>query len=175
MPFDLQPVLENGLVSLKPLREEDFERLYSVAADPLVWEQHPNKNRYEREVFQNFFKGAMASGGAFLISDVQTGEVIGSSRYYEVDEENGSVAIGYTFFDRKCWGKGHNPATKALMLGHAFTYFDKVIFHIGAENVRSQVAIQRIGAKKIGELVMPYFGEPDRFNFVYCIEKKDWH
>ena len=65
MDFSIQPILENSKVRLVPLQETDFEKLYKVASDPLVWEQHPNKNRYEREVFQNFFEGAMISKGAF--------------------------------------------------------------------------------------------------------------
>lgn len=66
MVFNIQPShLQNELIALFPLKEEDFEDLYFVASDPLVWEQHPNKLRYQREVFQNFFKGALLSQGAF--------------------------------------------------------------------------------------------------------------
>ena len=85
MHFSIQPILENETIKLHPLQEEDFERLYAVASDPLVWEQHPNKNRYEREVFQNFFEGAMLSQGAFLILDKVTDEVMGSTRFYDYD------------------------------------------------------------------------------------------
>ena len=54
MTFDIQPKhLQNELIKLVPLHENDFEELYEVASDPLVWEQHPNKLRYQREVFQN--------------------------------------------------------------------------------------------------------------------------
>ena len=54
MDFSIQPILESHKVRLVPLQESDFERLYQVASDPLVWEQHPNKNRFEREVFKIF-------------------------------------------------------------------------------------------------------------------------
>ena len=53
--MNLQPTLENENVKLVPLQETDFERLYDVASDPLIWEQHPNKDRYKREIFQTFF------------------------------------------------------------------------------------------------------------------------
>ncbi len=66
MKFDLQPSIHNDLIRIEPLGKGDFEVLYAVASDPLVWEQHPNKDRYKREVFENFFKGAIESGGAFL-------------------------------------------------------------------------------------------------------------
>jgi RimJ/RimL family protein N-acetyltransferase len=49
-----QPILEIHKVRLVPLRESDFERLYQVASDPLVWEQHPNKNRFQKDIFRNF-------------------------------------------------------------------------------------------------------------------------
>jgi len=59
MTFSIQPTLENENVRLVPLQEADFEALYEVASDPKVWEQHPNKDRWKREVFKTFFDGAM--------------------------------------------------------------------------------------------------------------------
>lgn len=74
----LQPTnLSNEWVTLTPLQESDFERLFAVASDPKIWEQHPNKLRYQRTVFENFFTGAIESCGAFIIVDTQTGEPIG--------------------------------------------------------------------------------------------------
>jgi RimJ/RimL family protein N-acetyltransferase len=104
MKFDLQPVLKNEWVVLTPLAEADFEALYQVASDPLVWEQHPNKDRYKKEVFINFFRGAMESGGAFLIRDNQ-GVVIGCSRYYDLDIEKSQILIGLYFFCTKLLGR----------------------------------------------------------------------
>ena len=98
--FNLQPTLQNEFVKIQPLKESDFEALYAVASDPLIWEQHPNKDRYKREVFENFFKGAMESRGAFLVFDQQSNQVIGSCRFYEWHPEKRTVAIGYTFFGR---------------------------------------------------------------------------
>lgn len=172
--FELQPTIENELIRIRPLREDEFETLYAVAADPLIWEQHPNKDRYQRPVFENYFKGAIESKGAVLVFDAQTGAVIGSSRYYELDEAAGSVAIGYTFIARSHWGGKYNPALKALMLNHAFRFVNQVIFHVGAQNIRSQKALEKLGAKKTDEVVMAYYGEPDRHNFVYRILKEEW-
>jgi RimJ/RimL family protein N-acetyltransferase len=173
--FELQPCLENERIALRPLRREDFEDLYRVASDPLIWEQHPNRDRYRRDVFEAFFEGAMASGGAFLVSDAGSGEVIGSSRYYELDPERGSVAIGYTFLARRCWGTTYNRAMKRLMLDHAFRFVDEVIFHVGERNRRSQIAVERLGARKIGEIDVAYVGEPTKnINFVYRLDARDW-
>jgi|GEM_PF-85531 RimJ/RimL family protein N-acetyltransferase len=174
MNFDLQPTLENDLIKIQPLKPTDFETLYAVANDPLLWEQHPNKDRYKREVFETFFKGAIESGGAFLVFNKQTNQVIGTSRFYGVDNNASSVTIGYTFVARNCWGKGYNKALKSLMINYAFQFVDNVLFHVGAVNVRSQKAVGNIGGKKIGEIEMQYYGEPTKLNFIYKINKMNW-
>jgi RimJ/RimL family protein N-acetyltransferase len=174
MPFDFQPTLENECVKIHPLQATDFERLYAVASDPLIWEQHPNKNRYQRPVFETFFKGAMESGGAFLVCDAKTKAVIGSSRYCEYNELAKTISIGYTFLARDHWGGLYNPALKTLMLGHAFAFVNEVIFHIGAGNIRSQKAIEKLAALKTGEAEIEYYGEPGKLNFIYSIQKANW-
>jgi RimJ/RimL family protein N-acetyltransferase len=174
MNFELQPTLENEFVKIQPLAEDDFERLYKIASDPLVWKQHPNKERYKREAFEIFFKGAIESKGAFLVFDAKTNQPIGSSRFNNFDPETKSVEIGYTFLARDHWGTTYNRALKTLMINHAFKFVDRVSFYIGAINIRSQKAIEKLGAKKIREIEMEYYGEGKKLNFEYQIEKKDW-
>lgn len=174
MAFNTQPVLQTDKVLLQPLLPEDFDALYNVAADPAVWEQHPNKDRWKKEVFETVFHGAIKSNGAFKIIDKENGEVIGSTRFYDYDADQNSIFIGYTFYATKYWGSGTNKAVKKLMLDYAFQYVQAVLFHIGAQNIRSQIAITRIGAQKTGEETVAYYGEPDRENFVYTITKDDW-
>ena len=170
--MQLQPLLKNENLTLEPLKVSDFEALYKVASDPLIWEQHPTKNRYQRDVFQTYFDGAIQSKGAFLVRDAKTLEVIGCTRYYDFNEETKTITIGYTFLARSHWGGKYNPAMKKLMIDYAFQFVDKILFHIGATNIRSQTAIQRIGAKKITEKNIAYHGEQSNLNFVYCLEKK---
>jgi RimJ/RimL family protein N-acetyltransferase len=172
--FELQPSLQNEFIKIEPLLSTDFERLYQVASDPLIWEQHPNKERYQREVFKTFFEGAIESGGAFLVFNNINGELIGSSRYYEYFPAEQSIAIGYTFISRSHWGGTYNPALKKLMLDHAFRFVDNVIFHIGVNNVRSQKAIEKLGAEKLRVEEMKYHGEQLIPNFVYRIKKENW-
>jgi N-acetyltransferase len=171
MPIEIQPILENADLRLIPLRSEDFEPLYAVASDPKIWEQHPNKDRWQRDVFAKFFQGAIESGGAFKIIDKKTGEIAGSTRFYDYNESDRSILIGYTFYATKFWGKGLNPAVKELMLDYIFRFVDKVHFHIGATNKRSQIAIERLGARKVGEESVAYYGEPPKLNFVYEVLK----
>ncbi len=166
-----QQTLENEFVTMQALSEEDFDALYAVASDPLIWAQHPNKNRYELAEFQNYFKGAIASKGAYLVFDKANGDIVGSSRFYDYSDDERSVFIGYTFVARKYWGKGMNQAMKSLMMQHAFEYVDKILFHVGANNKRSQIAMERLGGTKTKEVEVAYYGEPVKVNFEYVIEK----
>jgi RimJ/RimL family protein N-acetyltransferase len=174
MPFHLQPTLQNDCVQIRPLKVTDFETLFALANDPLVWEQHPNKNRYLQPEFENYFKGAIESGGAFLIADTSTGKAIGSSRYYDWSPAESAIAIGYTFLTRSHWGGSFNPSLKALMLQHAFQYVDTVLFHVGVCNIRSQRAMEKLGATKLKEIEIAYYGEAVHTNIVYKIEKQTW-
>ncbi len=174
MNFSIQPTLENENMKLIPLWEDDFERLYEVASDFKIWEQHPNKDRYKREVFKTFFEGALQSKGAFLILDKVSNEIAGSTRFYDFDESDNSIFIGYTFYSTKFWGNGLNSQVKKLMLDYIFQFAEKVNFHVGAENYRSQKAMEKLGAIKKCEIEVAYFGEGIRKNFWYEISKSDW-
>ena len=150
MPFDLQPTLKGQLVELRPLRAEDFPALYAVAADPLIWEQHPANDRYKEEVFKEFFREALESGGAFAVIDRTSGRIIGSSRYYGHDAERREMEIGWTFLARTYWGGVYNRELKQLMLHHAFQFVDRVVFLVGPRNFRSQRAMEKIGGVRAG-------------------------
>jgi RimJ/RimL family protein N-acetyltransferase len=150
MTFDLQPTLKGKLLSLRPLQADDFDALYAIASDPLVWEQHPNSDRHEETIFRVFFDDAMASGGALVALDTRTGHVIGSSRFYGYDAARREVEIGWTFLGRPYWGGQYNGEMKQLMLDHAFRFVDNVIFFVGPQNHRSRRALEKIGGVYIG-------------------------
>lgn len=165
---------KNDLVTLKPLAAPDLESLYAVASDKLIWEQHPAFDRYKRNVFERFFEKALKSNTAFLILDTHSGEVIGSSRYYDYTPENKTVAIGYTFLARKYWGTAVNKSLKTLMIGYAFEQgIENLIFHIGATNLRSQKAVQKLGAVKIKEFTKEDNGV-ETHHIEFAINHKDW-
>ena len=174
MNINIQPTLENENVILHPLQDKDFDDLYAVASDPKIWEQHPNKDRCKIEVFSVFFEGAMQSKGAFKIVNKASGNVMGSTRFYDHNQEENSISIGYTFYGREYWGKGFNHSVKSLMLDYIFQFVSKVHFHIGAENIRSQIAIGRLGTTKIDEQEIAYFGEQAKLNYIYCLTKEEW-
>jgi N-acetyltransferase len=155
IPFDLQPTLRGDLLELRPLRPDDFEVLYAVAEDPLIWEQHPKHDRWKRDVFQAFFEDALASRGAFLVLDAKGGSVIGSTRYHALEPERSQVEIGFTFLARSCWGGAYNGEMKRLMLEHAFRFVESVVFIVGERNFRSQKAVEKIGGVREGTRVEP--------------------
>ena len=141
--------LQDNNVKLQPLIISDFESLFKVAADPLIWEQHPAKDRYKKDVFHLYFDGAIAGGTAFLIIDIAAEKIIGCTRYYDYKPNESSIVIGFTFLSRDCWGGLYNKSAKRLLIEYAFKFVDKVYFNIGATNLRSQVAITKIGAVKV--------------------------
>jgi RimJ/RimL family protein N-acetyltransferase len=148
--FELQPVLEGELLTLQPLRPDDWAALYAVAADPLIWEQHPNSDRFKENVFRAFFDEALASGGALIAIDRKGGQVIGSSRYHGYDAARSEIEIGWSFLARSHWGGVYNGEMKRLMLEHAFQFVERVVFLVGPNNVRSQRAVEKIGGIRMG-------------------------
>lgn len=172
MSFNLQPTtLINSVVLLEPLKESDFDRLFAIASNPKIWEQHPNPNRYKLEDFTTYFNGAMESKGAFLLVDAVSKNVMGCTRFYDFNEKENAVLIGYTFIGIDFWGKEYNKAVKKLMIDYAFQFVDKIFFHVGATNFRSQKAIEKLGAIKIDEFQVEYFGEESKLNYIYKITK----
>jgi RimJ/RimL family protein N-acetyltransferase len=149
MSFDLQPTLEGELLQLRPLREDDWEALFAVASDPLIWEQHPQPTRYQESVFRVYFREAMESGGAFAVIDKKDGRIIGSTRFVGYDEERGEIEIGYTFLAREYWGGAYNREMKDLLLCHAFRFVRHVVFLVGPTNWRSQKAMEKIGGVRV--------------------------
>jgi len=150
MGFELQPTLTGELIGLRPLQPADFDQLLAVACDPLIWEQHPSSDRYQEPVFREFFRDALESGGALLAYDQKDGRTIGSSRFYGYDSVRSEVEIGWTFLARSHWGGRYNGEMKRLMLDHAFRFVRHVVFLIGPKNIRSQKAVEKIGAVRIG-------------------------
>ena len=162
MNVNLQPFLKNDLVSLRPLIQSDFKPLYAVASDPLIWEQHQNKDRYTLENFTEFFNESIASKGALVIVDVKMEKIIGCSRFKTVDESNGVVEIGWSFLGRAYWGGHHNREFKKLMINYALQYCKYVVFYVNSINFRSQCAMEKLGAKRTDDTSKSWVLSEDR-------------
>lgn len=158
-PFDIQPHLEGEKVTLRPLAATDLEALYEVASDPDIWAMHPYRDRYKRPVFEVFFAEAMASKGALVTFDRATGAMIGGSRFANYDPQASEIEIGWTFFACSHWRGGYNRDTKSLMLRHIFPHVKTVVFQVGANNMRSRTAVERIGGRLVREYVREYQGQ----------------
>jgi N-acetyltransferase len=157
---DFRPTLEGELVILRPVRAEDWNALYAVASDPLIWEQHPAHDRWQEAEFRGYFEWAIENQAArpescctFVVIDKATGDIIGSTRFdhYEPEHPDGpDVEVGWTFLARSHWGGRYNAEMKRLLLAHAFRFVKRVVFHVGPENTRSRLAMERIGAACCG-------------------------
>lgn len=149
MEPDRQPILEGELVTIRPLQDDDWDALFAVASDKLIWELHPAHDRWQEPVFRKFFADALACGGALAILDKATGAIIGSSRYdFWVPEED-EIEIGWTFIARAYWGGTYNREIKRLMLDHIHRFVNRVVFIVGQGNLRSRGAMEKIGGRLI--------------------------
>ena len=145
-----QPSLVGELVEARPLVERDFAELYVAAADPLLWEQHPENDRWREDVFRVYFDDHLASGGALAIIERASGALIGATRYDNFDPERSEVEIGWTFLARPYWGGAYNADLKRIMLEHAFQSVRTVVFLVGENNLRSRRAVEKLGAVENG-------------------------
>ena len=153
MPFELQPTLRGTLLELRPLRPDDWDALYAVGSDPLIWEQHPERDRYTPGVFRRYFDSGLESGGAFAVIDLRTGRIIGCTRYHGYDEAASEIEIGWTFLSRDYWGGTYNREMKQLLVDHALRFVRRVVFLVGKTNTRSQKAMEKIGGVRSGTRV----------------------
>jgi hypothetical protein len=173
--FDLQPTLRGQLLEVRPLRLDDFDALFEAAGDPLIWEQHPESDRYKKEVFQKFFDTAIESKGAFAVIERKSGRIIGSSRYWNLNPAESEVEIGWTFLTRQFWGGSYNRELKALMLEHAFKFVDRVLLVVGEDNLRSQKAVEKIGGTLLKKIDRPGRDGVTRGNVVFVITRREFH
>lgn len=163
MDFDKPLSYEN--VSLQVMRQSNFDKLFEVASDPKIWDQHNDKKRYEIEGFRKFFdSGINNPQNCYLI--YYKGELVGSTRYYEYDSIKSSIKIGYTFYAKKYWGTELNKIVKKLMLSYAFNFVETVFFDVWVENFRSQKAVEKLGASM-------YKRDSLRERFVFKLTKEE--
>jgi N-acetyltransferase len=141
---DFQPTLIGPTVAVRPISVADWSELFAAGSDPEIWKVHPVSDRYTEPVFRKFFEGAIDSKKAFVFVDRTSNRLIGSSRYHHRPDE-GEIEIGWTFLARSHWGGATNREVKRLMLDHAFTFVDTVVFWVGEKNFRSQGAMKKIG------------------------------
>ena len=171
---NLQPTLIGPRIAIRPVTEADWSQMFAAGSDPEVWAVHPASDRYKEPEFRQFFDGALASGSGFSFVDRAAGKVIGSSRYHGYDADKREIEIGWTFLAKAYWGGSYNGEIKGLMLDHAFTFVDTVIFFVGEENWISQRAMEKIGGIRRAALVPREIGGKAHGHVVFEIRKSDW-
>jgi RimJ/RimL family protein N-acetyltransferase len=145
--FEFQPVLKGDLVTMRPYSDRDWDQLLSVASDPLIWEQHPIHKTWSEGVFRLSIEDALSEHGSLVATETATGRIIGHSRYSTRYVQSGELEIGWSFLARRYWGGPWNRDMKRLMIAHALADWPVVVFRIGEHNLRSRLALERLGGR----------------------------
>lgn len=173
--INLQPSFKNDLVSVRPLKIEDKEKLYQVAADPLIWEQHQCKDRWQIDQFELFFADSIKSKGSLAVIDNKRNVLIGSSRLKIIGDIKPAIEIGWSFLARAYWGGTYNRSVKSLLIEHAFQMVEHVLFYIDHHNIRSQKAVQKLGGKLILSSEYSQYVKKEPSTLTFMLDKEHWH
>jgi RimJ/RimL family protein N-acetyltransferase len=157
--IDVSPVtLEGRWVRLEPLRADHLDALTLVAGDAEIWTWFPwplDQQDYMREWLDSALEAA-AHGDElpFVIAERESGTIIGSTRFMDIRPGHRAVEIGSTWLETRWWRTAMNSEAKYLMLLHAFGAWGclRVALKTDLLNVRSQRAIERLGAVREGVL-----------------------
>jgi RimJ/RimL family protein N-acetyltransferase len=171
--FNYQPLLSGQSLRLEPLSQSHFEEMFLAASDPAIWEGHPAKDRYKREIFEPYFAALLSTKKALAVIDTRQNKVVGGSSYYTPPDHQESIAIGFTFLVREHWGGTSNRELKNLMIGHVFETYDKVYFHIAPSNVQSQKATMKLGAEHLYDAELNLSTAPQLWK-CYAITRAQW-
>jgi len=153
------PKLSGRHVRLLPLEMAHADALRSAAADGELWALRytsvPGPLAGEAEAYVETARMQRDAGTAvpFAVFDT-SGVLVGSTRFYEIDRSVPRVKLGYTWYAARAQRTGLNTEAKLLLLGHAFEQWrcESVTLETSHENLRSQAAILRLGAKRDGVL-----------------------
>ena len=155
MAMEIAPVtLEGSAVRLEPLSLSHHAELCKIGLDFELWHWTTTNVRTPAEM-RAYIETALAEQARgtslpFATIDQASGKVIGSTRYLNIDASNLRVEIGATWIAKDWQRTAANTEAKYLMLRHAFRFVRRVVFLVGPENLRSQRAVERIGAVLVG-------------------------
>jgi RimJ/RimL family protein N-acetyltransferase len=158
MDFTKNLVLENSRVRLRPLETSDFEALKVIAFDPNIWEftltRADDAVSLAAYLAQAVHDRQAGRRYAFAIVDRETGQLAGSTSYYNIFPADQRLSIGYTWVGKDFQRTGLNRAAKHLLLCHAFgdLQCERVELETDSRNLKSQQAMRRMGATEEGTL-----------------------
>lgn len=149
-----QAVLENGFVRLEPLEDHHREPLrLACDADPELWPSlyYMSLGGDQFDAGWTSLRSQQSAGTRIPFAVIHDGDVVGLSTYIAIDPANRSLEIGTTYYRPEARGGVVNPATKRLLLDHAFAAgADRVVFQVDALNLRSRAAMTKLGAVEEG-------------------------
>jgi len=157
--FPSHLVLENDTVLLRPLSLDDFDALLPFSLnEPELWTYSlvpasgsENLRNYLQKAIDDRYAG---QSYPFLVIDKASGEIAGSTRFYEYDAFHTTVLLGHTWYGKKFQGTGLNKQCKYLLLEYAFEQLqvERVEFRADNNNARSIAAMKSIGCTVEGIL-----------------------
>ncbi|BBI34300.1 GNAT family N-acetyltransferase [Cohnella abietis] len=170
--------LEGKRVKLIPLEIEHSIPLFECSRDPLIWASYPVQINTIEEMDKFVYKALEGRERKeqfpFAVFDKELNEFVGTTRFLRISEEHGNLNIGSTWYSPKVWRTRVNSETKFLMIRYVFEVLNTVRIEIvtTTENVRSQRAIERLGATREGLLRKKYYNKD---YFIYSVIKSEWN
>jgi RimJ/RimL family protein N-acetyltransferase len=153
------PIFRGEHVRIEPLSDEHAEGLFDLGQDPAIFKWLPRGEFHSLSDAEEFIRNALIlkSSGVeypFAVSDVESGQVAGTTRFLDISDANRSIEIGWTWYGAAFQRTPVNTETKFLLMRYAFEELGaiRVQFKTDSRNLRSQTAIQRLGAKLEGTL-----------------------
>ncbi len=183
MDYSQNIVLENSRVRLRPLEATDFEELKLVAFDPNIW-QYTITRADDVLSLAAYIAAAEQARQAgqrypFVIVDRASGQLAGSTSYYNIDLDNDKLSVGYTWVGTEFQRTGLNRAAKHLLLGYAFDQLgcERVELETDSRNLKSQTAMRRMGATEEGTLRSHRILADGyrRDTVIFSILRTEWH
>jgi RimJ/RimL family protein N-acetyltransferase len=174
--------LEGHGMRLEPLSPEHREALQAAVADGRLWELWYTRVPESKDV-ADYIAGALVGQEAghmlpWAVRELETGTVVGSTRYHDIIPDIDRVEIGYTFYAKR-WQRTHvNTVCKLLLFEHAFDGLGCQVVGLRTDNFNftSQRAIERLGAKKDG-VIRHYGARRDgsvRDTVIYSVLAQEW-
>lgn len=181
--FSEAVTLSNEFVRLEQLSVEHSADLAEAAGDGELWRKAwyttiPAPDRVEAEIERRLELQRQGRMAPWAVVDPATGKAVGMTTYFEIDEANRRLELGYTWLGVKAQGRAINPAMKLLLLGRAFEELDAIAVALTTNfhNHQSRAAIAKLGAKQDGILRSHRIGPEGvvRDTVVFSIIASEW-
>ena len=181
MFFDVNPILLKGdSVRLEPLSQEHAQGLFNRGQETADWAHMPRTCFVDMADTRQWIDEALQAPGQIPFAIVETGKnkAVGSTRFINIRPEHRCVEIGWTWLGKEWQRTAVNTEVKQLLLSHAFERLGcvRVEFKTDGRNLRSQRALERIGATREGVLRkhMIVQGDFARDSVYFSILDSEW-